>query len=90
MSGVRIEVTRGDDSEKDGSFVYRGTARTESAEVPIEIVAAVAGASARCLEPREEAVRIEKMAQALVRAATRAELEEGRLPPRKIVRWRAL
>ncbi len=94
MPGVRIEVVRGDAAENDGSFVYRGFAETDEGAIDLEMIASASGVTVRA-NPRESIdlerrARVEKLAGALVRAATRAELTEGTPPPRKIVRWRSL
>jgi hypothetical protein len=92
--GVRIEVARREGGAADAeSFVYRGFAETERARFELEIVVDRSAARARieglAADPALGA-KIEKLAAALVRAATRAELEAGRDVPRKIVRWRGL
>ena len=92
--GVRIELVR-DEAEPQGApLVYRGFADV-GRRLDVVVSADLASARAR-VDPggadTDAALiaRLEKTIAALVRAATRAELEEGRAPPRKIVRWRSL
>lgn len=89
--GVRVEVVRGA-GDLSGVLIYRGHAHTPQTSWPIEVRVSVDAAKASIdrgdlTSPELDA--LEKSVSALVRAATRSHLIEGRTPPRKIVRWRA-
>ncbi len=91
--GVRFEITRGEAGVAPAEIVYRGVARLEGATFDAEVRVTRDAASARITGgglAGERIASLEKALAALVRAATRAPLAEGRLPPRRIVRWRAL
>jgi hypothetical protein len=87
--GVRFEVARGG---AEAEIVYRGHARSAShGAVPVEVHVTEAGAVARVTTdalPHDVRADWEKALSALVRAATRGPLLEGRALPRKITRWR--
>jgi hypothetical protein len=92
--GVRIELVRDEEEQAVSPLVYRGFADVGRR---LDVVVSVDLASARArvdagAEPVDAGLiaQLEKTISALVRAATRAELEEGRSPPRKIARWRSL
>lgn len=97
--GVRFEVTRPDPADPASELVYRGFAHGVSgpsgarASVRCEVRVRADGVVASLERgdlPQELHAEIEKALSALVRATTRGPLGEGRLPPRKIVRWRPL
>lgn len=93
--GVRLSLTLDPfdgEAPAGGVFVYRGTilvgdrttsvvARASAAEATVEIDAGELGA---------DRAKVEKTVRALVRAATRAEIEGGAPPPRRITRWREI
>lgn len=90
--GVRFELVLALDGER-----YEGFALLPGGALRVALVVAITPESARARAaeapaevPADTIARLEKMASALVRAATRSELEAGEPPPRKIVRWRAL
>lgn len=88
--GVRIELVL---EEREGArATYQGFAFTHEARHVLVVVAELEGARATLAgdDKPANAAAIEKAAAALVRAATRAELEEGVAVPRKIVRWRSV
>jgi hypothetical protein len=74
--------------------LYRGFVHLPDADLPLEVrveasaahalIAPDAGAHRPAAELRE----LERIAAALVRAAPKGPLAEGRPPPRRIVRWR--
>lgn len=90
--GLRLSLTL-DAADGEGPpdvFVYRGTilvagrstsvvARASAAEAIVEIAEGELGA---------DRAKIEKTVRALVRAATRTEIDGGAPPPRRITRWR--
>jgi hypothetical protein len=90
--GVRIELVC-ESPTAEGTLVYRGFADA-GRRLAVEVFAGREGAraviEAQPTDDPELVARLEKLVAALVRAATRAELEQGRTPPRKIVRWRSL
>lgn len=88
--GVRFELVLR--HAEAGGALYEGLARTTGAELALRVSAERAGARAELTgaERPANAEALEKLAAALVRAATRVELEEGLPVPHKIVRWRAL
>lgn len=87
--GVRFELICEDSPGADA--VYRGHAHTAQGSIPVVVQAHRAGASAEVsCDDAALAQALASAARALVRAATRSELEAGHAPPRKIVRWRSL
>ena len=89
--GVRLEIVR--DAQLVGTvFVYRGHVHTPTASKRVEVRVTAEAATASIERGDAEAREIdalEKTVSALVRAASRSHLVEGRLPPRRIVRWRS-
>ncbi len=93
---MRVEVVRGAD-DLSGVLIYRGHAHTPQTSWPVEVRVSIDAAKAsidrgdaaspELASPDLDA--LEKSVSALVRAATRSHLVDGRPPPRKIVRWRA-
>ncbi len=71
----------------EGAVIYRGFAHTKDADHPLEVTVELpSGATRAKLEGG--AVEMEKVAAALVRAATKSAVTGGGSLPRKIVRWR--
>lgn len=85
-AGVRFILVR--DEAHESPIVYRGFAHLPDADLPLEVVITVPEGSTSA-SIRGGTPALEKMASALVRAATKAELTAGEALPRKIVRWRA-
>ena len=89
--GVRLEIVR--DAQLVGTaFIYRGHVHTPTASKRVEVRVTAEAAKASIEHGDAEAREIdalEKTVSALVRAASRSHLVEGRLPPRRIVRWRS-
>ncbi|MBK6516812.1 MAG: hypothetical protein IPM79_20890 [Polyangiaceae bacterium] len=86
--GVRFELVLR--TAGPGRAVYEGFARTGGLDLTLRVTSETESAKAELTaSPRpDNADALERAAAALVRAATRAELEEGAPPPHKIVRWR--
>ncbi len=94
--GVRFELAltvRG-----EGHATFEGGALHQGVRVPLVVHTEASGATATTDESQAEVAAlgaetlraIERLACALVRAATRVELASGQPIPRKIVRWREL
>lgn len=89
--GVRFELICAEGGGAGADAVYRGHAHTAQGSVPVVVQARRAGASAEAsCDDAALAQALARAASALVRAATRSELEAGQALPRKIVRWRSL
>jgi hypothetical protein len=91
-NGVRFELVLR--SLEAGIAHYEGHAFLPTTSVPISIRTSVAEAKTELGEPSapiapERLAAIEKLGTALVRAATRVELQKGEAIPQKLVRWRA-
>lgn len=87
--GLRLSIARGAETEVDGAWIYRGTIVVHgvSYDVGARVTASEATLTWASAAPPDVSA-IEKSARALIRAATRAELAEGRPPPRRVTRWR--
>jgi hypothetical protein len=88
--GVRFALDLAPDGE-GADVVYRGFAHLPEADLPLEVRVGEAGATASLdasAAPSAPRAELERAAAALVRAAVRAPLAEGRRPPRRVVRWR--
>lgn len=89
--GVRFELVLALEGDRYAGFALLPARGDEpSVRIPLVVEITREAARARAEGQLEVIPRLEKMASALVRAATRSELEAGEPPPRKIVRWRPL
>ena len=91
-NGVRFELVRNEPRSASDEILYEGHAHTSSGSFALRVTVTSEAARASLsgvsdLSP-EAAESLEKSAAALVRAATRTRIGEGRPTPRKIVRWR--
>ncbi|MEP7124151.1 MAG: hypothetical protein ABJE95_24705 [Byssovorax sp.] len=84
-SGARYIAERVEGGE--GSVAYRGLVRLPDADLPLEVTITLPSGATRAVvaggTPEHE-----KVAAALVRAATKAAIASGEALPRKIERWR--
>lgn len=85
-AGTRFVATRAE--EDASSVIYRGFAHLPDADLPLEVTIALPAGTTRATITGGTPA-LEKMAAALIRAATKVELAAGQALPRKIVRWRA-
>jgi hypothetical protein len=84
-AGVRFAVVW---AEADTArVVYRGFAHLPDADLPLEVTITLPSGATRA-SIMGGTPEMEKVAAALVRAATKAEINAGAALPRKIVRWR--
>lgn len=91
-NGVRFELVLR--SHENGVAHYEGRALLPALSVPVSIRTSATEATTALGESTaptsaEQRAALEKLATALVRAATRVELQKGEPIPSKIVRWRA-
>jgi hypothetical protein len=90
-AGVRLSVERAPDAPLDaapGALTYRGFLHMPESDVLAEATVALPGGAVTVALGEGGTPELSKWAAALVRAATKAPLAGGRVPPRKIVRWR--
>ena len=86
--GLRLVIMRRGDRPP---FHYEGHVHLSAASVPVRVEVSPSETVVHADAPGLEAdvvARLEHTVSALVRAATRTELNAGAAPPRKIVRWR--
>jgi hypothetical protein len=103
--GAGADTTTGAGAGAEREVVYRGFVYLPDRSLPLEVRVALPGGATRAAlsdaeglagaegseGPEAAAVRreLERMAAALVRAATKTEAAAGAPLPRKITRWRA-
>lgn len=93
-NGVRLELTLV--SNEAGSARYEGRALLAASAIAVTAVAEAAHATVtlgNCEGTQlsvEQRASLDKLITALVRAATRVELQKGEPIPRTIIRWRPL
>jgi len=85
VSGARYIVERAESGE--GSVVYRGLVRLPDADLPLEVTVTLPSGATRAVV-QGDAADHEKMAAALIRAATKSAVAAGEELPRKVERWR--
>jgi hypothetical protein len=84
-SGARYIAERGEMGQ--GSVVYRGLVRLPDADLPLEVTVTLPSGATRAVV-EGGAPEHEKIAAALIRAATKSAVAAGEELPRKIERWR--
>lgn len=91
-SGVRYALERG--RVEPDHAAYEGFAHLPDRDVPLAVRVALPGGAVSATAAPADGVgeargaELAKVASALVRAATKAEVAAGQALPRKIVRWR--
>jgi hypothetical protein len=86
VSGARYIVERAESGQ--GSVVYRGLVRLPDADLPLEVTVTLPSGATRAVVQGGDAADHEKMAAALIRAATKSAVAAGEELPRKVERWR--